>query len=293
LKAISKKIISTDLGRQLSLGVDVNRRFSVEVHSADLGSAGLAPEGSINYHDHGASALVYFGRSDNVEKREGLMGFGRVGGGVMENSAEGEVPYLRSNTQHIHLGAGLEYMTKGGLGMRAEFVSYDKDVLYSQLALLYRFGKRSPDKVFPAAEITSGAVVPAMDLKEPSFATNNVPLVEDCEVKTPLTVVAQYKSDSSVSTERSLALIEPVLKQLVNCLRTQIVLTGHADSIGRADYNLLLSERRVASIKGYLVQLGISRNRISDSALGETRPVAPNSSVEGRRLNRRVEIQLK
>lgn len=69
-----------------------------------------------------------------------------------------------------------------------------------------------------------------------------------------------------------------------------IVIEGHTDSQGGAEYNRLLSERRAAGVRDYLVSRGVAADRITSQGLGLTRPVADNTSPEGRANNRRVEI---
>ena len=69
-----------------------------------------------------------------------------------------------------------------------------------------------------------------------------------------------------------------------------INVVGHTDSQGTDAYNQGLSERRAASVRNYLIQQGISGSSISTSGRGESSPVAPNATPEGRQQNRRVEI---
>lgn len=69
-----------------------------------------------------------------------------------------------------------------------------------------------------------------------------------------------------------------------------IVIEGHTDSQGGAEYNRLLSERRAASVRDYLVSHGVAADRITAQGLGLSRPVGDNKSPEGRANNRRVEI---
>jgi outer membrane protein OmpA-like peptidoglycan-associated protein len=71
-----------------------------------------------------------------------------------------------------------------------------------------------------------------------------------------------------------------------------VELSGHTDSIGPDAYNQKLSEARANSVKTYLVVKGANRNRLNAVGYGETRPVAPNTTPEGRQLNRRVEFKL-
>jgi outer membrane protein OmpA-like peptidoglycan-associated protein len=76
--------------------------------------------------------------------------------------------------------------------------------------------------------------------------------------------------------------------------RTTFLIEGHTDSFGSPEYNLGLSERRALAVKSWLVEeMGIEPSRIRTKGLGSTRLVAPASeSIEGQRLNRRVEIVL-
>lgn len=72
----------------------------------------------------------------------------------------------------------------------------------------------------------------------------------------------------------------------------RIEVAGHACSVGKQDYNLVLSKNRAESVKKYLVSKGISPDRIVVSYYGETRPAEPNDPSKGNPLNRRVEISI-
>ena len=66
---------------------------------------------------------------------------------------------------------------------------------------------------------------------------------------------------------------------------------GYADSIGSTAYNLTLSERRAQAVKNYLIKKGVEPQRIVTRGFGESKPVAPNTTDEGRQKNRRVELK--
>ena len=72
--------------------------------------------------------------------------------------------------------------------------------------------------------------------------------------------------------------------------KNPLLIEGHTDSRGSEDYNDQLSERRAESVKDFLVNQGVPPDRIQIRGVGETRPVASNSTAEGRANNRRVEI---
>jgi len=67
---------------------------------------------------------------------------------------------------------------------------------------------------------------------------------------------------------------------------------GHTDSTGPAVYNQGLSERRAQAVINYLIGKGVSADRLTAKGFGESQPVAPNTTKEGRQKNRRVELQL-
>lgn len=70
----------------------------------------------------------------------------------------------------------------------------------------------------------------------------------------------------------------------------QVHLEGHTDSDGSESYNLKLSSKRVAFVLRYLIEKGISEGTIRTAYYGKSRPIATNTTPDGRRKNRRVEI---
>jgi outer membrane protein OmpA-like peptidoglycan-associated protein len=72
----------------------------------------------------------------------------------------------------------------------------------------------------------------------------------------------------------------------------RVRIEGHTDASGDAKYNQELSERRAAAVKAVLVSRGVQEAQITVAGLGETKPVADNSTAEGRSKNRRVELHI-
>jgi outer membrane protein OmpA-like peptidoglycan-associated protein/Mg-chelatase subunit ChlD len=72
--------------------------------------------------------------------------------------------------------------------------------------------------------------------------------------------------------------------------KISILIEGHTDSWGSATYNQRLSKLRAESVKNYLINKGISADRIDTKGYGEERPIATNETEFGRKLNRRTEI---
>ena len=71
---------------------------------------------------------------------------------------------------------------------------------------------------------------------------------------------------------------------------TKIEIHGHTDNVGSAEYNQKLSEKRAGTVKNYLVEKGIEKERLFPKGFGFTISTAPNENETGRALNRRVEI---
>jgi outer membrane protein OmpA-like peptidoglycan-associated protein len=89
---------------------------------------------------------------------------------------------------------------------------------------------------------------------------------------------------------------EAVLKQISDILHKnpdwKLSVAGHTDNIGEASFNQGLSERRAAAVKEALVsRYGIAADRLTTRGYGASRPIEPNTTLEGRARNRRVELQ--
>lgn len=69
-----------------------------------------------------------------------------------------------------------------------------------------------------------------------------------------------------------------------------VIVEGHTDSVGSAEANLGLSQRRADAVKSWLVARGVGAARLTAYGKGEEMPIADNDSAAGRQQNRRVEI---
>jgi outer membrane protein OmpA-like peptidoglycan-associated protein len=67
---------------------------------------------------------------------------------------------------------------------------------------------------------------------------------------------------------------------------------GYTDSTGTNEYNLVLSEKRALSVVNYLINKGISSDRLQHKGYGNTSPIGDNVTFEGRKLNRRTEVKV-
>jgi len=73
----------------------------------------------------------------------------------------------------------------------------------------------------------------------------------------------------------------------------KIFLTGHTDSIGSDESNIVLGKKRALIISAYLISKGVPSGKIITESKGESSPIAPNNSSANRAKNRRVELKIK
>jgi OOP family OmpA-OmpF porin len=71
----------------------------------------------------------------------------------------------------------------------------------------------------------------------------------------------------------------------------KIEIQGHTDNTGTRRYNQTLSEKRARAVMEYITNKGIDEDRLSAVGYGPDRPIADNSTAEGRALNRRTQIE--
>jgi len=90
----------------------------------------------------------------------------------------------------------------------------------------------------------------------------------------------------------------PILNDVASIIKnnqdsiSNVMIEGNTDSIGSDAYNMKLSERRANSVRSYLVKEGVPANILDTVGYGESRPIATNTTAEGRAQNRRVEFKV-
>jgi OmpA-OmpF porin, OOP family len=129
---------------------------------------------------------------------------------------------------------------------------------------------------------------------EPEVAKPEPPPKADLSnEKIDLSETVQFDEGSSNLVARSKELLDDVARVLSEhpeVLKVQI--EGHTDSIAGPKLNMKLSRDRVASVRAYLIEKGISPKRLGVKAFGESKPIADNKTDEGRAKNRRVDFRI-
>ncbi|WP_371037252.1 OmpA family protein [Rhodosalinus sp. FB01] len=99
-----------------------------------------------------------------------------------------------------------------------------------------------------------------------------------------------FDSDSVAVQPSVQADLRALARNLIEYSDSTVGVFGHTDNTGSPEYNQGLSERRAQAVRAILVQQGVAPVRVRAIGLGETQPLASNSTPEGRQQNRRVEI---
>jgi len=99
-----------------------------------------------------------------------------------------------------------------------------------------------------------------------------------------------FDTDSAKLRPDSMPALNAVLGLINNHPGSRWTIAGHTDNQGNAAHNQTLSEQRSASVIRWLKEHGVDQTRLVPQGYGATRPVADNTTANGRALNRRVEI---
>jgi outer membrane protein OmpA-like peptidoglycan-associated protein len=162
-------------------------------------------------------------------------------------------------------------------------------------------------KIVPSASITfdltfvsgsAGSAAVAETRKredEKARAAAQAISTEGCETR--FTVMTEsnaiyFRTGSAELDSASEPLLDTGADIAKRCPSVGFDVEGHTDSVGGHRYNHALSEKRAQSVVDYLAHKGVSASRIHAAGYGETRPVASNTSEEGRAKNRRIEFKV-
>jgi OOP family OmpA-OmpF porin len=121
-------------------------------------------------------------------------------------------------------------------------------------------------------------------LKSNSSASNN------SENATPAYTMAFFDFNEYVIKPQFYDSLNLLSQILIQDPSTFIRINGHADNVGEAEYNVLLSLNRSSAVRNYLVSQGVNLHQISCWGYGYYKPLSNNDSEQGRSRNRRAEI---
>ncbi|MGB0887130.1 MAG: OmpA family protein [Vicingaceae bacterium] len=101
-----------------------------------------------------------------------------------------------------------------------------------------------------------------------------------------------FDTGKSTLKKESFPELNRVLRLIKENPGIELEIRGHTDNVGTPENNQLLSKKRAAAVKDYLVKKGVKASTIFSKGFGETKPITTNDTVEGKAQNRRVEFYI-
>ena len=128
------------------------------------------------------------------------------------------------------------------------------------------------------------------DVDELKKVTRNIVLTPSGEaIRLSHLIFAQGKAFIEPQSHQEL---DEVAQMMKDNLKIVIQLEGHTDNLGNFDANMKLSQKRVDAVKKYLVNKGISKNRVKTKAFGGSQLLTAEMTADARNANRRVEMRI-
>lgn len=102
-----------------------------------------------------------------------------------------------------------------------------------------------------------------------------------------------FSLDKSKIDKEGLPIAKRLVKILKRCKNAKLTIKSYTDSIGKKEDNLKISQKKADTIKRYLINHGINKDKIEAIGYGERDPIADNTTTSGRAKNRRVKFYIK
>ena len=130
----------------------------------------------------------------------------------------------------------------------------------------------------------------------PSYTVNNGLRVSAAEQNlldaTLAKRIIEFESGKATLTDSGKGILDEMAAAMQKVKGKKVEVIGHTDNVGLRDSNLALSHARAQAVRSYLGDRGISQDMVMVSGQGPDRPVAENSSADGRARNRRIEFRI-
>ena len=104
--------------------------------------------------------------------------------------------------------------------------------------------------------------------------------------------IIEFESSSAILAASGMQILDEMAVALKRVRGKKVKILGHTDSSGDADKNIILSQQRADAVKTYLIHKNIPAESLSTEGLGSNKPVADNTTFEGRKKNRRIEFEV-
>ena len=134
-------------------------------------------------------------------------------------------------------------------------------------------------------------IIEKVEIKAPEPIVN-IPTKEEQEIINKVFSNLEFETGKSIIRSTSYSSLNELVDLLRKKINYKLVIDGHTDNVGSATSNLRLSQNRADAVKMYITERGIDGARITAKGFGLTKPVAQNTTAEGRQRNRRVEFTI-
>lgn len=104
--------------------------------------------------------------------------------------------------------------------------------------------------------------------------------------------IIEFESGSVILAASGTKILDEMAVALNKVAGKKVKIIGHTDSSGSPAKNLILSQERAAAVKKYLTEKNVATDYLTVEGLGSTQPVADNTTVDGRKKNRRIEFEV-
>ena len=294
----------TSEGFKLTLGYNFTDHLAIEAFWADLGEATLLGDGSAQFPD---GAIEYsipgIGLRYTLPLADRFNVSAIIGVGQLDNTGV-NIPFEQVEDTQVFAGLGAEYMLGDRLSVLGQYDYFDKDAQLASLGLRYRFGGKRHEPVKkvgkpiskPISKPVAKPPMPAPVAVAPTPQPVPAPaMVDQCQSDVNAILQSNniyFDSGSANIANQSLGVLSQISASVSACPDARILIGGHTDSQGSEASNQRLSEARARAVAQYLVENGVSGNRIGVRGFGESQPIADNNTAEGRAANRRIEMRL-
>lgn len=266
---ITRKNATGQWGKAINLGYPINSRYNeinifvgLDGEFAYLSSDKPGGEGGFDIYQIRVDSIIAPGKVYFVK-------------GIVRDKSTGKP--LQASVSLTNLVNGLEVQQSQSDAQTGEFlVVLNNDIeyafnitkpgylLYSENLDLTKPVASSTEKIFEIEPIVAGT----------SLVLENV----------------FFEFEQATLNPKSYAELNRLIELLNENPDIRILIGGHTDTVGGAEYNLRLSEDRAAVVHRYLIDQGVDAGRLQYKGYGAEKPIADNNTEAGRAINRRTEV---
>ncbi len=226
----------------------------------------------------GNTAIIILSSFDGPERQSLLTSCAEISDFYKERLSIYPVFFSSQKSENPDIVYLSQVAVNGVVGKAHELRDPDKLADFME-AVLFDIGNPQPVLTQTQKEVPKTAQVKATPLSHEK-------LVKEKELRVQLKT--QFDFDKAIIRPEFRDKLQTVADFMIKYPETTTIIQGYTCSMGSVKYNLKLSANRAMAVKDYLVQAGVSANRLATKAFGESNPIADNATNVGREKNRRV-----